>query len=184
MFRVGLARLLQSQGILTLGETHSAETTFELVGRYHPHLAIISLSLADQSGLEVIDALRQAHPNMALLAMSSSHSELARQSALRAGANLLVSKTQDLQQLVQAIRHLAEPPRPGLQRRKGRYVSLRQIRILRALTSGHTNEEIAHHLNFSRSTIKAELRSLFETFATQDRSQLISKAAFLGLIGN
>lgn len=185
LFRAGLVRLLQSQGIQTLAETHSGEETPELVRRHRPGLAIISLTLGDPSGLEVLHVLRKFDPNLPLLALAPTFSQLTQQSALRAGANALISKNHDIHQLVQTLHILAQQVRPSLrlQRRKDKFISLRQLRILKALTSGHTNEEIARHLNFSRSTIKAELRQLFETFATQDRSQLVSQAAHHGLIG-
>lgn len=185
LFRAGLARLLQSQGIQVLAETHSGEKTFELVAQHRPTLAIISLMLVDQSGLEVIHGLRKYDANLPLLALAPGYSQLTQQSAMRAGASALVSKNHDIHQLVQTLQILAQQPRPSLrqQRRKEKFISLRQLRILRALTSGHTNEEIARNLNFSRSTIKAELRQLFDAFATQDRGQLVSQAAHHGLIG-
>lgn len=67
-------------------------------------------------------------------------------------------------------------------RRQEKFISVRHVQILKALTGGSTNEQIAQSLYLSRSTIKAELRQLFDTFAPQDRSQLISQAAQHGLI--
>ena len=185
LFRAGLARLLQTQSIQVVAETHLGVQTVELVHKKRPQLAMISLTLVDHSGLEVIHSLRQAYPHLALLALAPTYSQLVQHSATRAGANAVVSKTHDLHQLVQTIQILAQQPRtnPRLQRRQEKFISLRQLRILRALTSGNTNEQIARSLNFSRSTIKAELRQLFDTFATQDRGQLVSQAARHGLIG-
>lgn len=181
LVRAGLARLLQTQGIEILAQTDQAEATLKMVGLHGPSLVILSLSL----GLELIYSLRKEFPNLPLLVLSPNFSRVAQQSALRAGANVLLSKNHDIHQLVQAIHLLAEQPRPRMiqQRRQEKFISIRQLRILRALTAGHTNEQIARRLNFSRSTIKAELRQLFDTFAIQDRNQLISQAAHHGLIG-
>lgn len=185
LFRAGLVRLLQSQGIQTLAETDSGRFALELIEKHRPTLVILSLTLADPSGLEVVYALRKRHANLPVVALALVDSPLARQSAFRAGANALVSKNHDLHQLLQALHSLAQQPRAGvrLQRRQEKFISLRQLQILRALTAGHTNEQIARALNFSRSTVKAELRQMFDAFATQDRSQLISQAAHHGLIG-
>ncbi|ODT78702.1 hypothetical protein ABS71_01640 [bacterium SCN 62-11] len=181
LVRAGLARLLQSQGIHILGEASSAEQTLEVVSKSRPGLVMVSLTL----GLELIHSLRQIRPDLPLLVLAPNYSQLALHSALRAGANMLLSKNHDIHQVLQAVHILAQQTRPHLhlQRRKEKFISLRQLRILKALTSGHTNEQIARRLNFSRSTIKAELRQLFETFSTQDRGQLISQAAHHGLIG-
>ena len=181
LVRSGLARLLQGQGLQILAESHSADQTLEIVARQSPGLVILSLTM----GLELIHSLRQLDPRLPLLVLAPTYSSLARQSALRAGANMLLSKNHDIHQLLQAIHILAQQTRPTLRqhRRNEKFISLRQLRILRALTSGHTNEQIARRLHFSRSTIKAELRQLFDTFATQDRSQLVSQAARHGLIG-
>lgn len=181
LVRAGLARLLHSQGVHTLTETHSPEQTLEAVRERRPGLVILSLTL----GLELVHSLRQLEPELPLLVLAPHFSQLAQHSALRAGANMLLSKDHDIHQLLQAIHVLAQQPRPGLrqQRRKDKFISLRQLKILKALTAGHTNEQIAQRLNFSRSTIKAEIRQLFEAFSTQDRSQLVSQAAQHGLIG-
>lgn len=185
LFRAGLLQLLQSHAILTVAETHSGEEAVELFRQKRPQIAIISLTLSDQTGLEVIHALRTHDGELPILALSPNDSKLAQHSALRAGASAMISKNHDVHQLVQSIQDLAQRPRPNLRqlRRKDKYISMRQLRILRALTSGHTNEQIARDLSFSCSTIKAEIRDLFETFATQDRSQLVSQAAQHGIIG-
>jgi DNA-binding NarL/FixJ family response regulator len=184
LFRAGLTRLLESRGISVVAETESGAECLKLAHRLRPTVLLVSLTLADQSGLEVVHSLRTVDADLPILALAPNWSLLSYHSVLRAGASAMVSKENDARMVIAAIETVVSTRpvrRPGLER-KERYISLRQLRILRGLTAGHTNEQIAMGLNFSRSTIKAELRKLFETFGTLDRSQLINSAAQHGFV--
>ncbi|MBX3171292.1 MAG: response regulator transcription factor [Candidatus Eremiobacteraeota bacterium] len=183
LFLAGLARLLSSQGISVVGETESGVECLELARRLRPSVLVVSLTLSDQSGLEVVHSLRKFDVRLPVLALAPNWSQLSYHSVIRAGATAMVSKENDAHQLIAAIESvLIQPSGFRKLRRKERYISLRQLRILRGLTAGRTNEEIAIRLNYSASTIKAELRELFETFGTMDRSQLINSAAQQGFV--
>ena len=184
LFRAGLARVLESRGISVVGETESGAECLKLARRWRSSLLVVSLTLADQSGLEVIHNLREFDTLMPVLALSPNWSKLSYHSAIRAGASAMVSKENDAHQLVAAIEACVDQPTVSLRstRHKERYLSVRQLRILRGLTVGRTNEEIAVGLNYSCSTVKAELRELFATFGTLDRSQLINSAAQQGFV--
>lgn len=184
LFRAGLARLLASRGIEVVGETDSGAECLKLATRLRPSVLVVSLTLADQSGLEAVHSLRELGLGIPVLALAPNWSKLSYHSVLRAGASAMVSKENDAHRLIAAIESVVARPLLNLSswRNKERYISLRQLRILRELTAGRTNEEIASGLNYSRSTIKAELRSLFETFGTLDRSQLINSAAQQGFV--
>jgi len=181
LFRTGLCLLLREHGIDVVGDTNSGRTTLDLVANHAPDVVVVGLTLVDQSGIEAIHALRAAEVVVPILALAPFASELVRQSALQAGASGIVTKADDIREMVTAIH--GKSAKPMQKRRKDRYISLRQIKILRGLTAGRTNDEIAQSLSLSRSSIKGELRSLFNTFATQDRSELIGRAASHGLIG-
>ncbi|MFN8611530.1 MAG: response regulator transcription factor [Vulcanimicrobiota bacterium] len=183
LFRAGLARLLSVRGISVVGETDSGARCLELVQSLQPSLLLISLSLNDQCGLEVVHSVRQHTPRLPILALTPNWSQLTYHTVMRAGASAMISKENDPHQLLEAIQAVVLQPAPVVpRRRQDRYISLRQMRILRGLTRGQTNEEIATGLNYSRSTIKAELRELFASFETLDRNQLITSAARHGLV--
>ncbi|MBS2035186.1 response regulator transcription factor [bacterium] len=183
LFRAGLARLLTGQGFSVVAETDSGSHCLELIQSLQPSLLLLSLNLMDQSGLEVLHSLRQLDQQLPVLALTPNWSQLSYHSLMRAGASAMISKENDAHQLMAAIQAVVSQPAPMRStRRKERYISLRQMRILRGMTQGQTNQEIAAHLHYSCSTIKAELRELFQTFGTLDRSQLINSAAQQGLV--
>lgn len=184
LFRAGLARLLASRGIEVVGETDSGVECLKLARSLRPSVLVVSLTLADQSGLEVVHSLRELSLEVRVLALAPTWSQLSYHSVLRAGASAMVSKENDAHQVIAAIEACVERPLLSLRswRNKERYISLRQLRILRGLTAGQTNEEIASRLNYSCSTIKADLRELFHTFGTLDRNQLITSAAQQGFV--
>lgn len=184
LFLAGLTRLLSDQGLRVVGQTDCGAECLRQVQQLQPSALLLSLNLRDQSGLEVLHALRQFDQHLPVLVLAPVWSNLSFHSAVRAGANSMVSKEHDPHQLLAALKGTVLGPRClSKSRQKQHSLSLRQLRILGGLRHGQTNEEIATSLSYSRSTIKAELRGLFETFGSQDRNHLVNCAVKQGLVG-
>lgn len=62
-------------------------------------------------------------------------------------------------------------------------LSPRQIQVARLVAEGRTNSEIARQLNYSLSTVKADLAATLRELGLANRAQLASRAAGLGLVG-
>ena len=59
----------------------------------------------------------------------------------------------------------------------------REVEVLKLLSQGQTNPQIARSLLFSVSTVKAHVRSILTKLAVSDRTQAAVKAIGVGLIG-
>jgi len=61
-------------------------------------------------------------------------------------------------------------------------LSKRELEILKLLSQGHSNQEIAEKLFVSLSTVKSHLQNLFEKLDVKRRTQAVDKAKMLSLI--
>src|SRR5258706_13139377 len=107
--RRGLAELVSSMPDLeTVGEAESYRAALEVLERTPTDVAIVDLSLDDSSGLDLLTEIRSRFPDVKAIVFSIHDAELYAPRALRAGAAGFVSKTQPCEDLLVAIRALAE----------------------------------------------------------------------------
>lgn len=64
----------------------------------------------------------------------------------------------------------------------GSILTDRQMSVLEMLAQGRTNESIAHALGYSLSTVKADLRTLYDLLGDTNRNEVVARAKQLGLI--
>jgi DNA-binding NarL/FixJ family response regulator len=74
--------------------------------------------------------------------------------------------------------HLAGSGEAAQSRSAGQIESLtpREVEVLKLLSQGQTNPEIAHNLLFSVSTVKAQVRSILSKLGVSDRTQAAVRA--------
>jgi len=61
-------------------------------------------------------------------------------------------------------------------------ISPRELDVLQEIAAGHSNKEIAAHLNVSPNTIKTHASRLFEKLGAKGRTDAINRARELGIV--
>lgn len=61
-------------------------------------------------------------------------------------------------------------------------ISARELEVLRELAAGHSNKEIARHLDVSPNTVKTHVARLLEKLEARRRTDAIHRARELGLL--
>ena len=93
-------------GLVICGEAATAQAALQLVGRSNANIAIVDLSLDDGHGLELIRALREAAPDVAVLVLSMHDEMIFAERVLQAGARGYIMKNEAIVGLVDAIRQV------------------------------------------------------------------------------
>ena len=105
--RLGICQMLAAERDLEVcGEAESADAAKQLVTSARPDLAIVDLSLAEGTGLELIRSLRESMPTLPILVLSMHDETLFAERVLRAGARGYIMKRQAITGLVAAIRQI------------------------------------------------------------------------------
>jgi DNA-binding NarL/FixJ family response regulator len=85
--RRGLAQTIKDQpGLCVCGEAGSVAEALEIIESARPHLAVVDISLGEESGIELIQSIRQKWPEIRVLVSSMHDETLFAERALRAGA--------------------------------------------------------------------------------------------------
>jgi DNA-binding NarL/FixJ family response regulator len=104
LFREGLKAIIQrNPGYEVVGETGRGDTAVQMARELRPDLALVDISLPDQSGIEVAQQLRKALPKIAVM-MVTMHSKVDYiVNAFKAGATGFVTKDSAPERLLQAV---------------------------------------------------------------------------------
>ncbi|MGP6189932.1 MAG: LuxR C-terminal-related transcriptional regulator [Vulcanimicrobiaceae bacterium] len=187
--------VLQSDPGITLAGSAS-DVTAGLALLEQPELRVILVNLplsvpdGDAPGLEFIRFAKTRRPDVGILSLKRDVDEHRLRAALDAGADACCLATTSQTRLIQAIKAVAEGatwldpeisrilfhPRPASEpRATGPRLSPRELQILRLVTDGYTNEEIADRLICAPATVKTHLLHLFRKLGVRDR---VSAAVF------
>lgn len=107
--------LLDAEPDMRCVETASSAAALLLAVEEHaPNAFILDLSLDDGSSLPLIKTLRQRLPNSAIVVFTGHKNEILNEQCVRAGANSVVVKTGDFDELTAALRRAAVHPWSGV----------------------------------------------------------------------
>ncbi|CAB3859606.1 Oxygen regulatory protein NreC [Achromobacter anxifer] len=171
-------------------------------------LALVDLGLPDGNGTDLIAEMHAEDPGLAILVISAWSTEDAILAALRAGATGYVLKERDDLEVSLSIRSVLRggaPIDPFVARRiieelrprrteavgaaaageaadPGESLSPRESQILRLVSEGLGNREIAEELHLSRYTVECHVKHIYRKLAVSSRTRAIHAARTRGLL--
>ncbi len=191
----GLAQLINFQADLEVcGQATTAANAIAGIDALEPNLAVVDLSLAGSSGLELIKQVSSRHPSLPVLVLSVHDEDLYAPRALRAGARGYVMKQAPTSEVMRAIRavlsgeiylsetmrtrmlekHLQRARRPI--RTEFDYLSDRELEVFELIGHGHTTRAVASRLHLSVSTVEGHRARIKEKLKLRNAPQLVRHA--------
>lgn len=197
--REGVQSLLSNyEEFVVVGEAEDGETAVSQFRALQPDITLLDIRLPDESGLAVLNRLRQIQPTARVLLLTSFEDDEYVMAALQAGAQGYILKNASDALLVQAIRaaHRGErvfSPRVTetmVRKLVGGDTDLpplepldtEEIQILHLLADGASNSDIGQALYLSSTSVKRKLSRIFSKMNVQTRAQAAAEAVRRGLI--
>jgi DNA-binding NarL/FixJ family response regulator len=195
--RFGLRTAFEScDFIASIFEADSAETGIEIVENNKVDLIIMDLGLPGMNGIVATEIVKQHNPEIKVVILTSHNDTQEVLSSLKAGANAYCSKdinTQRLTRVVQSVLDGASWFDPSIAHivleaasksqpveihnpEKDYGLTSRETQILKLITEGSSNNEIASQLFVSINTTKAHVASILQKLEVDDRLQAALKA--------
>lgn len=187
--RLGVRHLLGTRAQLT--ELATLDEARAWLASERCELLLLDLGLGDDFSLTALPALRQSHPALKIIVLTSMAEDLYAERALRAGADGFVMKSALGQTLLQAVDTVLAgqvylSSRLGsavLRRMTGRgaspaqtELSVREIEVLRLVGAGRSTREIAELLNRSVKTIETHKQALKTKLGADTPAALVRMA--------
>ena len=187
----GIATLINNQPDMQLVAT--ASTGKEAILKHRelkPDVTLMDLRLPDLSGIEVTLAIKADCPDARIILLTMFAGDVEIQRALKAGASGYLLKTMPPEQIVDTIRQVHAgkkrvPPEiaSNLAEHLGdEPLTNREIDVLRHVTTGNRNRDIAERLFISEETVKAHIKHIMEKLGATDRTHALAIAARRGFI--
>jgi DNA-binding NarL/FixJ family response regulator len=196
LFRQCLKILLETAGdIKVVADAGNGQEAVTAARETAPDLALLDVDMPKMDGIKAARLIGAISPRTKVLMLSVHHEEDKIAAALRAGAFGYVLKDTDREDFIQIIRqahagkffsspylaHLA-PDKKSNAKIEGspaktasfaeRYgLTELELRILRLVTEGLSNEEIGVIHQLARETVKAHLKSLFRKLDVKNRTE-------------
>lgn len=194
--RDGYARLLENTpDIRVVGEADSGETGCELYPECQPDVVILDLSMPGIGGLETLRRIRSKDPTAQVLVFSMHDSETLMLRAMEAGAAGYLTKQSGIEQMVEAVRQVAQgklfiDPKhvPDLMRQRLKpsdplqALSPREFQLFRLLAEGHSVVGIGEILSISPKTVGVHHTNILKKLGIQNAAQLTRLAIRYGVI--
>jgi len=186
LLREGVSACLASfEDIDVVGEAPNGETAIAAVDDLRPDVVVMDLVMPGLGGAEVIRRLREDHPDLGIVALSSFSETSRVREAIDAGANGYLIKSVDAESLARAVRSAAvgqstlspEATRALVDERQAADTSsltAREGDIAELLASGRTNAEMADELDLSVYTVKNHVSSILMKLQVRTRTEAAS----------
>jgi NarL family two-component system response regulator LiaR len=189
MVRKGLAMFLDTfEDLELVGEASGGHDAVRLADTIQPDVILMDLVMPDGDGVTATRLIREAHPEIQVIALTSFNEDELVRGALQAGAIGYLLKNATIDELAQAIR-AARSGRPTLAAEAAQVLVMsatrpgpeyrlteRELEVLALLVEGLTNRQIAQRLTLSHSTIKFHVSSILSKLGASSRTEAVSLA--------
>ena len=186
--RRGLRLVFELEDDLEIvGEAADGREALERVAELRPDVVVMDLLMPGMNGVEATRAIRAAHPDVEVVALTSVLEDRMVVDAVEAGASgylLKETRPDDLFEAVRAafrgevrldpraqqrlLRELRRPPEPADGRAT---LTERETEVLALLARGATNKSIAQSLGVGEATVKSHVSSVLAKLGLKSRTQ-------------
>jgi two-component system, NarL family, response regulator len=214
LFRLGLSTRLQREPMLKLvAEASDGESAIELTNQMQPDIVLLDVGLPGIGGVEACRQIKQQHPNLPVLILTSHSQKPLIEQLVKAGANGFCLKGIEAETLILALRSVAagaswwdqrstqeirtafsepatpqaEPATPHAEVAADAVatpLTQREQEILALLAAGKSNQEIAQLLHITTGTVRVHVHAILQKLDVRDRTQAAIFALQSGLLAS
>lgn len=195
--RAGLRTALESS-FDVVAEAADGASGWEAIARERPDVAVIDIGIPVIDGVTLTKRVRAEMPSTRVVIVTMVDLEDEVLAALAAGADAYCLKSSEPERIVDAVRIANEggayfdpqiahtvlarfsagtPAHP-----RSSPLTLRETEILRLISDGKANAEIAERLHIGLGTVKGHIRDILEKLSASDRTQAAVVALKKGYI--
>ena len=196
--REGITLLFEKDpDIEVVGTVATGIEIFEFIRRYPIDVIISEIDLPELNGITALRAIKKENTELKVIMFSHQPEEIYAISTIKAGASGYLSKTADTATLKAAIlkvysgeiylsevmaKHLNYDDTRNKKSKLYKRLSTREVEVLKLLSSGKKNKEIALELDINEKTVSTYKARLFKKLNVSNLVDLIHQAEHMGTI--
>ena len=189
--RAGLTSMLATQpGLEVADSVSSGEEALDMLERQHLDIVLLDLRMPGMNGIDTLLAIKRKTIPVHVIVLTSYETDEDIYRAVNAGAEGYLLKNASLREMVEAIRAVRAGNRYIPRRIASRLaermtrsnLTARELEILKILTKGLTNKQIASALGISDNTVRNHINSIIEKLEVSDRTEASTTAIQRGIV--
>lgn len=190
--REGLTELLTRQPDMeVVGVAATANEAVEQFSALRPDVTLMDLQLGTMSGVDAIRTIRDEHIDARIVVLTVHQGDEDVHQALEAGAIAFLLKDTPSAEIMSVIRQVAHGRRPPIRPEVGALLesrasrpalTRRELQVLRFMSDGLRNKEIATACGIHEETVKIHVKNILDKLDAEDRTGAVSVAIRRGLI--
>lgn len=199
IWRGGVRSMLARTEFCVVGEASSGKEALEVVRQARPRVVLLDIRMAGGDGLDALQALKTEHPQIAVVMLTTYDNPTYMARAVAGGAAGYLLKGVEREELLTALRAVAcgellLKPEELVRSLRGisetaagapeliEPLTGREVEVLRLLSTGMNNREIAAVLFIAESTAKTHVEHIIRKLGVSDRVQAAVWAARQGIM--
>jgi DNA-binding NarL/FixJ family response regulator len=195
MFRDGVKLLLSSDNLAeVVAEARNGKEFLDKVGQVNPDVVLMDISMPEMDGIEASRIAHEKYPQLKILALTMFGDEKYYYQMIQTGIKGFVLKSAGISELIKAITEVSKGENyfsgellykliQNINSNKGAVngsssekLSTREIEVLKLISAGLSNEDIANQLNISLATVKTHRSALLSKTGSNNTASLIMYA--------
>ncbi len=199
LVRFGLATMLATvEDFEVVAEAENGEQAMALCEKHQPDTILMDLNMPHVNGTEAISRIKEAYPDINIIALTGFGSADLIMAALSVGATGYLLKNIGADVLIDAIRNVNKghtilgpeitktlvSKKNSIWKQTDYDLTERELEILAMLADGLTNPKIAEELNLSVSTIKTHVSNILSKLHVSTRGEAVKLATDKNLLTN
>ena len=191
LLREGVAALVASQPDMTLiAEASSGREAIEQFRAHRPDVTLMDLQMPEMNGVDAIIAICGEFPAARIVVLTTYTGDVQVLRALKAGARAYLLKGLLRKELLETIRlvHAGQkrmPPEVAselAEHATDDALSAREVEVLRLISGGNANKEIAAQLSITEETVKGHVKNILAKLSANDRTHAVTIGLKRGII--
>ncbi len=198
LYRGGMrGRLDRAADVEVVGEAANGDEAVRMTRELEPDVVLMDIKMPGMSGIEAAEEINRLLPTTKIVMLTSSDEEEDVFEALKAGADgyILKDRLTDLPDAVRVVARdlglLLSPSiaskvmtefREGPRRPAGPGLTERELEVLRMVSRGCANQEIAEELTLSLHTVKRHVANIMSKLHQRSRLEAVMYALRSGVL--
>jgi DNA-binding NarL/FixJ family response regulator len=191
LLREGIAAIINIQPDMVLAAAVSTgRDGIQSFREHRPDVTLMDLRMPDLSGIDTLIAIRSEFQEARVIMFTTFEGDVDIQRSLKAGAYGYLLKSSPRKELLDSIRRVhagkkSVPPEVAAflaEHWSGESLTDREVDVLRHISGGNRNRDIAKRLFISEETVKVHVKHIMDKLGASDRTQAMAIAARRGII--
>jgi len=186
LLREGIAGLIADErDMILVAEAANGREAIQQFRAHHPDVTLMDLQMPEMNGMDALLTIRGEFPDARIIVLTTYAGDVQARRALQAGARAYLLKNSLHKELLDTIRAV-HAGRKNLspevsfelaEHAAEETLSPLEVRVLRLISDGNSNKEIAAVLSVTEDSVKGHVRNILSKLGATDRTQ----AAMIGV---